>query len=191
MGYEARKSGRPTLKMDFWRLHRSSGPGLAENVPRPEARRQSDRYGQSDPRSGCCSMFCGAGTPNGGGSMRPRRIGPPPLRPRGAGIALRKNSLLPPLNETRSNDRCYNISYYKEDRFMVALKVRAVGNSVGVILPQETLAALNVAQGDTIFLTPSPDGYRVTPYDPTFERQMKVAQDVMKRDRHLLRELAK
>jgi putative addiction module antidote len=74
---------------------------------------------------------------------------------------------------------------------VVALKLRKVGNSVGVLLPQEVLATLKVDQGDTIFFTESPDGYRLTPYDPDFERQMKAAQTVMKRDRNLLRELAK
>jgi putative addiction module antidote len=74
---------------------------------------------------------------------------------------------------------------------MVALKLRKIGNSVGVIMPQEALAALHVDQGDTIYLTQAPDGYRVTPYDPDFERQMTVARDIMKRDRNLLRELAK
>jgi putative addiction module antidote len=74
---------------------------------------------------------------------------------------------------------------------MVALKLRKVGNSVGVLLPQEALTALHVDIDDTIFLTESPDGYRVTAYDPDFERQMKVAESVMKRDRNMLRELAK
>jgi putative addiction module antidote len=74
---------------------------------------------------------------------------------------------------------------------MVALKVRKVGNSAGVVLPQEALAALRVHIHDTIFLTESPDGYRVTAYDPTFERQMKIAESVMRRDRNMLRELAK
>jgi putative addiction module antidote len=74
---------------------------------------------------------------------------------------------------------------------MVALKLRKVGNSVGVIMPQEVLTALHVAQGDTLFLTRAPDGYRVTPYDPDFERQMTVARSVMKQDRNMLRELAK
>jgi putative addiction module antidote len=74
---------------------------------------------------------------------------------------------------------------------MIALKLRKVGNSVGVIMPQEALSALRVDQGDTLYLTPAPDGYRITPFDPDFERQMKVAQLVMKRDRNLLRKLAK
>jgi putative addiction module antidote len=74
---------------------------------------------------------------------------------------------------------------------MVALKVRKVGNSVGVLLPQEALVALRVHLHDTIFLTESPDGCRLTPYDPTFKRQMEIAEGVMRRDRNMLRELAK
>jgi len=74
---------------------------------------------------------------------------------------------------------------------MVALKLRKIGNSVGALIPQETLAALNVNEGDTLYLTEAPDGFRVTPYDPEFEEQMKVARDIMKRDRDLLRALAK
>jgi putative addiction module antidote len=74
---------------------------------------------------------------------------------------------------------------------MVALKLRKVGNSVGVIIPQEALASLRVSQGDTLYFTEAPDGFRVTPFDPDFERQMTVAEGIMKRDRNLLRELAK
>ena len=74
---------------------------------------------------------------------------------------------------------------------MVALKLRKIGNSVGVIVPQELLTALHVGQGDTLYLTEAPDGFRVTPYDPDFERQMTVARKIMKRDRNLLRALAK
>jgi len=74
---------------------------------------------------------------------------------------------------------------------MVALKIRKVGNSVGVILPQEALAALHVSNGDILYFTEAVEGYRVTPYDPDFERQMTVAQEVMRSDRALLHELAK
>lgn len=74
---------------------------------------------------------------------------------------------------------------------MVALKLRKVGNSVGVVLPRETLAALQVDEGDTLYLTNAPDGFRVTPYDPEFERQMVIARQIMKEDRNMLRELAK
>lgn len=71
------------------------------------------------------------------------------------------------------------------------LKLTQIGNSVGVILPKEVLAALQVGKGDSIFLTASPDGYRITSYDPEFAQQMSVAEDIMKRRRNVLRELAK
>ena len=74
---------------------------------------------------------------------------------------------------------------------MVALKLRKVGNSVGATFPQEALTALQVGEGDTLYLTRAPGGYRVTPYDPQFEKQMTLAREIMKQDRKLLRELAK
>ena len=74
---------------------------------------------------------------------------------------------------------------------MTALKLTRVGNSVGLVLPKEALARLHVDVGDTVYLTESPDGFRVTPYDPDFARQMNAAKDVMKRRRTALRELAK
>lgn len=75
-----------------------------------------------------------------------------------------------------------------------SLKLSRVGNSVGVVLPKEVLARLKLHVGDTVFLTESPDGYRLTPYDndrTTFESQMEIARDVMKRRRSALRELAR
>jgi putative addiction module antidote len=71
------------------------------------------------------------------------------------------------------------------------LKITKVGNSAGLLLPKEALARLRVEQGDTVFLTEAPDGFRITPYDPEFERQMSVARKVMKKHRRALRELAK
>lgn len=74
---------------------------------------------------------------------------------------------------------------------MVALKLTSIGNSVGLILPKETLSKLKVDKGDVVYLTESPDGYRITPYDPDFDRQMQLAEDIMRERRHVLRELAK
>ena len=73
---------------------------------------------------------------------------------------------------------------------MIQLKLTKVGNSVGAILPKEALARMHVDAGDTVYLTEAPDGYRVTPYDPGFARQMSVAEGVMKKRRAVLRELA-
>ena len=74
---------------------------------------------------------------------------------------------------------------------MVKLKITTVGNSTGVVLPKEVLARMNVGKGDTLFLTEAPDGYRITPHDPDFERQMKLVRQVMNERREVLKELAK
>ena len=74
---------------------------------------------------------------------------------------------------------------------MHALKLTQIGNSVGVILPKEILARLKLEKGDTLYLTDSPDGRRLTRQDPVFEAQMKQAREVMKSRRAVLHELAK
>jgi putative addiction module antidote len=73
----------------------------------------------------------------------------------------------------------------------LTLKLTTIGNSVGAAFPKEMLRKLKVDKGDTLFLTESPDGYRITPYDPDFEAQMNAARAIMKRRRNALRELAK
>ncbi len=74
---------------------------------------------------------------------------------------------------------------------MVTLKIRRIGNSLGVVLPKEVLARLRAGEGDEVHFTESPDGFRLTPYDEEFARQMEVAERVMREDRDVLRELAK
>lgn len=68
--------------------------------------------------------------------------------------------------------------------------VTKIGNSTGVILPKEVVARLKVKKGDSVFLTETPDGYAITPYDPEFETQMKTARRGMAKYRNTLHELA-
>lgn len=70
------------------------------------------------------------------------------------------------------------------------LKLRAIGNSTGVVLPKEILEKLRVRQGDELMVLETPDGITLTSYDPEFARQMDVAENVMRRRRNLLRKLA-
>ncbi len=75
---------------------------------------------------------------------------------------------------------------------MLTFKVTTVGASAGFILPKEAMARLKVQKGDTLFLTEAPDGgYRLTSYDPEFDRQMRLAEDIMHDDKDILRALAK
>jgi putative addiction module antidote len=71
------------------------------------------------------------------------------------------------------------------------LKIIQIGNSLGVTLPKEALAAMKVDKGDTITLTDAPDGFRVTPYDEEKAKQLETMRAVMKRRRDALKELAK
>jgi len=71
------------------------------------------------------------------------------------------------------------------------LKITTIGASAGLILNKEVMARLKVKKGDFLYLTESPDGYRLTPYDPEFERQMKLAEQIMHDDRDVLKALSK
>jgi putative addiction module antidote len=75
---------------------------------------------------------------------------------------------------------------------MLTFKVTTVGASEGFILNKEAKAKLGVQKGDTLYLTEAPDGgLRITPYNPDFQRQMALAEQVMHDDREILRALAK
>jgi putative addiction module antidote len=75
---------------------------------------------------------------------------------------------------------------------MFALKLRPVGTSTGTVLPKEMLARLRVRAGETIYATEAPDGsFRLTPYSPDFERQMTLAEDIMREDRDILHALSR
>lgn len=70
------------------------------------------------------------------------------------------------------------------------LKITTIGNSAGVILPRELLARLRLGKGDELFAIETPDGLRLTTYDPTLAAQMEVAEQVMREDRLVLHKLA-
>lgn len=70
------------------------------------------------------------------------------------------------------------------------LKITAIGNSSGVILPKEILARLRVEKGDELYVLETPDGIKLTTFDPTLAEQMAVADKVMRKRRNLLHKLA-
>lgn len=70
------------------------------------------------------------------------------------------------------------------------LKLTAIGNSTGVVLPKELLEKLRVQRGDELMVLETPDGITLTPYNPVFAAQLAVAERVMRGDRDLLRKLA-
>jgi putative addiction module antidote len=71
------------------------------------------------------------------------------------------------------------------------VKVTTVGSSTGIVLPKEALAKLRVEKGDTLYITETPNGLQLIPYDPELARQLEVAREVMRENRDVLRKLAK
>ena len=74
---------------------------------------------------------------------------------------------------------------------MTVLKLKRIGNSVGMILPKDILARLKLEKGDTLHVTDTADGFRLTPHNPRFAAQMKLVRRIAKKSRAVLRELAK
>ncbi len=59
---------------------------------------------------------------------------------------------------------------------MLALKLTSIGNSLGLVLPREALHRLEVKKGGTVYLTETPAGFRLSPYDPAFATQVELAR---------------
>ena len=75
---------------------------------------------------------------------------------------------------------------------MISLKIRKIGNSYGLVLPKEVLARLKVSEGETVYMSDSPNGgYRLTALNEKFPEQMQEAERIMREDRDILHELAK
>ena len=70
------------------------------------------------------------------------------------------------------------------------VKITAIGNSAGIILPKELLEKLRVSKGDTLTVTETPDGIGLSPYEKDFATAMSLAEEIMREDRDVLRKLA-
>ena len=73
---------------------------------------------------------------------------------------------------------------------MITVKLTTVGNSIGIVLPREILTRLRIGKGDVLSVVETPRGVELSPYDPEFERQMVLAEEIMREDRDVLRKLA-
>ena len=74
---------------------------------------------------------------------------------------------------------------------MFQTKVRKVGNSSVVTMSSEMLAALDVKDGDTVYVTRSDDrGLKIYAHDPQVVAALEAAERVMDENRDLLQALA-
>jgi putative addiction module antidote len=74
---------------------------------------------------------------------------------------------------------------------MPVLKLTSVGTSTGAVIPKEMLQRMKVEKGDMLHVTETKDGYLLTPYDPTVQRQLEAGREFMKEFREAFRALAK
>ncbi|MEL7490655.1 MAG: AbrB/MazE/SpoVT family DNA-binding domain-containing protein [Pseudomonadota bacterium] len=71
------------------------------------------------------------------------------------------------------------------------LKLRKIGNSVGVLLTKDMLEKLNASEGDEISISETPNGVLLSRRDTEFEEHMKLVEEAMARYPNTLRALAK
>lgn len=72
-----------------------------------------------------------------------------------------------------------------------AVKITKIGNSAGIVLPKDVLAKLRAGPGDTLYVSETPDGIRLTATNPDLTAKMDLAEQIMREDRDILRVLAK
>ena len=70
------------------------------------------------------------------------------------------------------------------------LKIRKVGNSLGVVLTRDLLDTLGVGEGDSLFPVRTPEGILLTAYDPDFAAALEANRSYMRRHRDALRGLS-
>ena len=109
------------------------------------------------------------------------------------GAAALPHAEVRPMPSLRRSDHVIIINIIMSDRAedRMKVKVTTVGSSAGVVLPKEVLAKLRVRKGDTLYLSETPDGIELSPYDPDFDQELETARAVMRRYRNALRKLAK
>lgn len=74
---------------------------------------------------------------------------------------------------------------------MTRLKIRKIGNSLGVVLPKDVLEQLKVKEGDTLNVAAAPTGITLSASDEEVDRLMEMAERIMDENREVLRALAK
>lgn len=70
------------------------------------------------------------------------------------------------------------------------LQIRKVGNSLGIILPQDVVKLLEVVAGDELYAFCSEEGVQLTPFDPNFDKVMSAYERFNRQYRNALKELA-
>jgi putative addiction module antidote len=74
----------------------------------------------------------------------------------------------------------------------VKIEIKKIGNSDGLILPRELMQRLDLKRGQKLHVTElAGGGLQLLPYDPDFEKTMRIADEIMDEYRDTLAVLAK
>ena len=68
---------------------------------------------------------------------------------------------------------------------------RKMGGSVGATLPRESVERFHIRAGDILNVIETDQGILITPFDPDFEKAMKVYERGSRKYRNAMGELAK
>ncbi|MBE9014013.1 AbrB family transcriptional regulator [Pseudanabaenaceae cyanobacterium LEGE 13415] len=71
------------------------------------------------------------------------------------------------------------------------LKIEKMGDTLGLALPEEVLQKLQVKEGDTVYISETPDGIEITNHRPNLDKAMQAYQKVNEKYKNALRELSK
>jgi putative addiction module antidote len=74
---------------------------------------------------------------------------------------------------------------------VTTLNITQTGNSLGLILPKETLARLKLGKRNAVFVTDTPDGVAITLYDFEAAEQLAPGSEFMREYKDTFRALAK
>lgn len=68
--------------------------------------------------------------------------------------------------------------------------ITKIGDALGIELPRKVLERLNLGDGDTVYLTETDDGVKISSRDADFDEAMMHVERVMREDDNALRRLA-
>lgn len=74
---------------------------------------------------------------------------------------------------------------------MNCLAIRKIGNSNGVVFPKEIMAKLKCSEGDKLYVVETMNGIELTPYNPDFAKDMALVDDIIAKNKNVLKKLAK
>ena len=71
-----------------------------------------------------------------------------------------------------------------------ALKIRKIGNALGVTLPKYLLEQIGAGEGDALFPVITVNGIELSRFDPEFEEALESSRDFMRRYPNAMKKLS-